>query len=77
MIIINFLSVNNETGHTSYLSTREKYTALNIVRENQDLYIREIDTPPKGKIEMRTRNFFFCSNWNEDRLIIDAIKVVE
>ena len=75
-IVINLFSLEQDTGHTTHLSTREKHSALCILCDNIDLYAREKDIPPRGKIEMKTRSYYFCSNWNEEDLIIDAIKIL-
>jgi len=72
---INLFSVDEKTGDTRDLPATDILEALNLLVSDQSLCCREVDEPPKGKIELREKGYYFCSNWNEEDLIIDAVKL--
>lgn len=68
-------SVDEETGDTGDLNVSEIHEALKILLEDKSLYCRKTKEPPTGKIEIRSPQYYFCSNWNNDELIIDTVKL--
>lgn len=73
---INLFSVDQDTGNTKDLPAIDILEALKLLVSDQSLVCREVGKPPSGKIELREGGYYFCSNWNEGDLIIDAVKII-
>lgn len=75
-LTINLFSVSNSTGETRNLNLKEKKKALEIIiSEGVMLFKREKDNSPKGKIELYHGEYYMCSNWIDNQLIVDSVLI--
>jgi len=71
---IGFYQVKEQSSAFFDMKKEDKKKAMEIILQNETIYQRTLNKPPTGKIVLREDQYIFYSKWDNNTLIIDAVK---